>query len=164
MCEIHGRLLITFLLCAEGVLRQPMLYLSLHFKQHRDEYYRLLQHVRETGDWESWLRFFLEGVIFTSAKAMSTATRLLALFKEDHNRLTGESATVLRLHQWMQRHPISSATAAGEKLGVSHPTANRALKKMTDLGVLKEITGGDYARLYAYSGYLDILNDFEGAR
>ncbi|MCB1132386.1 MAG: Fic family protein [Verrucomicrobiae bacterium] len=159
-----GRLLITFLLCAEGVLRQPMLYLSLHFKQHRDEYYRLLQHVRETGDWESWLRFFLEGVINTSAKATSTATRLLALFKEDHNRLTGESATALRLHQWMQRHPITSATAAGEKLGVSHPTANRALKKMTDLGVLKEITGGDYARLYAYSGYLDILNDFEGAR
>ena len=92
-----GRLLITFLLCAEGVLRQPMLYLSLHFKRHRGDYYRLLQDVRETGNWEDWLRFFFEGVILTSEAAVSTARQLLDLFTRHRKLLAGESATVLRL-------------------------------------------------------------------
>lgn len=156
-----GRLLITFLLCAEGVLHQPMLYLSLHFKQHRDEYYRLLQHVRVTGDWESWLRFFLEGVVATSNTAILTATRLLALFSDHRKILTGANATVLRLHDWMKRHPIASASAVVDALQVAHPTATRALKSLEKLGILHEMTGGSYGRLYAYTGYLEILNDFD---
>jgi Fic family protein len=156
-----GRLLITFLLCAEGVLQQPMLYLSLHFKQHRDEYYRLLQHVRETGDWESWLRFFLEGVVATSNTAIHTAKRLLALFSEHRSHLAGANSTVLRLHEWMKRHPIASASAVAGALQIAHPTATRALRTLEKEGVLHEITGGSYGRLYAYTGYLDIINDFE---
>lgn len=154
-----GRLLITFLLCAEGVLSQPLLYLSLHFKRHRSDYYRLLQEVRETGIWEDWLRFFFEGVIQTSEAATLAAKRLLSLFDEHRNMLAGESASVLRLHQLLQQHPVTSAMAAAKTLGVSHPTASRALRTLTQHGVLKEITGRDYRRFYAYSGYLDILND-----
>lgn len=154
-----GRLLITFLLCAEGVLRQPLLYLSLHFKRHRDEYYRLLQHMRETGDWESWLQFFMQGVVDTSQTAVLTASRLLALFKKHHAVLAGESATVIRLHQLLQQHPVTSAAAAAADLKVSHPTASRALRTLSDQGIIQEVTGNGYRRIYTYTGYLAILND-----
>jgi len=153
-----GRLLITFLLCAEGVLRQPLLYLSLHFKRHRDEYYRLLQDVRLHGIWEDWLRFFFEGVIQTSESATTTARRLLDLFAQHRQTLAGESATVLRLHERLQLHPVISATAAAQALGVTHPTASKALRTLEQHGVVREMTGGDYRRLYTYSDYLEILN------
>lgn len=154
-----GRLLITFLLCAEGVLRQPLLYLSLHFKRHRDEYYRLLQEVRETGVWEDWLRFFCEGVIATSESAVGTARRLLALFARNRQALSGESATVLRLHERFAQHPVASAASAASALGVTHPTATKALRTLERHGIVREITGGDYRRLYVYSEYLDILDE-----
>jgi Fic family protein len=154
-----GRLLITFLLCAEGVLRQPMLYLSLHFKRHRSEYYRLLQEVRETGIWEDWLRFFLEGVIQTSETATRTATRLLALFQQDHARLAGEAASVLRLHQLLQRHPVTHAMSAAKNLGIAHPTAARSLRTLAEKGIVRELSDSTYRRFYAYAGYLDILNE-----
>ena len=154
-----GRLLITFLLCAEGVLSQPLLYLSLHFKRHRSRYYELLQHVRETGDWEEWLRFFLEGVVQTSETATRTARRLLSVFARHRPQLVGESATVLRLHQSLQQHPVTSAAAVARTLGVSHPTATRSLRTLEKHGIIREITGTDYRRLYAYTEYLDILNE-----
>jgi Fic family protein len=154
-----GRLLITFLLCAEGVLRQPLLYLSLHFKRNRDEYYRLLQEVRTHGVWEDWLRFFLEGVIQTSEAAATTARRLLDLFARHRNALSGESATVLRLHERLQQHPVISATAAAEALGVTHPTATKALRTIEQHGIVHEVTGGDYRRLFAYSDYLTVLTE-----
>jgi Fic family protein len=154
-----GRLLITFLLCAEGVLRQPMLYLSLHFKRHRAEYYRLLQEVRETGIWEDWLRFFLEGIIQTSETATRTATRLLDLFQRDRARLADEAASVLRLHQLLQQHPVTHAMSAARSLGIAHPTAARSLRRLAEMGVVRELSDSSYRRFYAYSGYLDILND-----
>lgn len=156
-----GRLMITFLLCAEGVLKQPLLYLSLHFKRQREEYYRLLQHVRVTGDWESWLRFFLEGVLETAGTATRTAMRLLAMFSKHQQMLAGQSASVLRLHQLLERHPVTSASSAAGELKISHPTASRALRVLVEKGILTEMTGADYRRLYAYSEYLDILNDAE---
>lgn len=158
-----GRLLITFLLCAEDVLSQPMLYLSLHFKRHRSRYYELLQYVRETGDWEEWLRFFLEGVVETSETATRTARRLLTLFESHRARLAGESATVLRLHQSLQQHPVTSAAAVTKMLGVSHPTATRSLRTLEKHGIIREITGSDYRRLYSYTDYLNILNDDESS-
>ncbi len=84
-----GRLLITFLLCAAGALREPILYLSLYFKTHRQRYYELLQNVRDTGDWETWVHFFLEGVLETATEAIETAKQLLALFATDRKRLPG---------------------------------------------------------------------------
>jgi Fic family protein len=154
-----GRLLITVLLCAEGVLSQPLLYLSLHFKRHRDEYYRLLQEVRLTGDWEEWLRFFLEGVIQTSDSATQTARSLTALFARHRALLADETATVLRLHERLQQHPVISVMAAAQTLNVSHPTATKALKTLERHGIVREMTGGDYRRLYAYSEYLAILGE-----
>jgi Fic family protein len=154
-----GRLLITFLLCAEGVLRQPLLYLSLHFKRHRSTYYRLLQEIRETGNWEEWLRFFFDGIITTSAAATTTARRLLDLFATHRKLLAEESATVLRLHERLQQHPVISAMAAAQALGVTHPTATKALRTLERHGIVREVTGGDYRRLYTYSDYLAILGE-----
>jgi Fic family protein len=154
-----GRLLITLLLCAEGILSQPLLYLSLHFKEHRSEYYRLLQEVRETGDWEAWLEFFLQGVVRTAASATQTARRLLSLFQSDSIQLQGESATVLRLHTLLQQKPVLSVSVAARELGVTSPTATKALRTLEQKGIVSEITGGEYRRLYAYSRYLDTLNE-----
>lgn len=154
-----GRLLITLLLCAEGILSQPLLYLSLHFKEHRSEYYRLLQEVRETGDWEAWLEFFLQGVIRTAESATNTARRLLTLFQSDRIQLQGESATVLRLHSLLQQKPVLSVSVTARELGVTSPTATKALRTLEQQGIVSEITGGEYRRLYAYSRYLDTLNE-----
>jgi Fic family protein len=154
-----GRLLITLLLCSEGILSQPLLYLSLHFKEHRSEYYRLLQEVRETGDWEAWLEFFLQGVVRTAESATNTARRLLTLFQSDRIQLQGESATVLRLHSLLQQKPVLSVSVTARELGVTSPTATKALRTLEQQGIVSEITGGEYRRLYAYSRYLDTLNE-----
>jgi len=156
-----GRLLITLLLCAEGILSQPLLYLSLHFKEHRSEYYRLLQHVRLTGDWEEWLEFFLQGVVRTAESATLTARRLLDLFQHDREKLHGESATVLRLHAQLQQKPVLSVSAAARELEVTHPTATKALRTLDQKQIVSEITGSDYRRVYAYTRYLKILNEGE---
>lgn len=154
-----GRLLITFILCAGGVLSQPLLYLSLHFKRHRETYYELLQDVRLNGDWEKWLTFFLTGVIETSREAFSSARLLLDLFQEDRLRLQSEAASVLRLHEALQTHPVLSSSAACGLIKASAPTVNAAFKKLTSLGVVHEMTGGNYGRLYAYTRYLEVLNE-----
>jgi Fic family protein len=154
-----GRLLITFILCAEGVLSQPLLYLSLHFKRHREAYYELLQDVRLNGDWEKWFTFFLTGVIETSREAVTSARRLLDLFQEDRLRLQSEAASVLRLHEALQVHPVLSASAATDLIKASAPTVNAGFKKLTALGIVHEMTGGSYGRLYAYTRYLEILNE-----
>lgn len=154
-----GRLLITFLLCAEGVLRQPMLYLSLHFKRHRSEYYRLLQEVRETGVWEDWLRFFLQGIVQTSEAATHAARSLLSLFEKHRALIAGEAASVLRLHQLLQQHPVTTATSAAKTLGIAHPTAARSLRTLARHGIVREIADSTYRRFYTYTACLDILND-----
>jgi Fic family protein len=130
----------------------------LHFKEHRSEYYRHLQEVRETGDWEAWLEFFLRGVISTAESATSTARRLLTLFQSDRTHLQGESATVLRLHTLLQQKPVLSASAVARELGVTSPTATKALRTLEQRGIVSEITGREYRRLYAYSRYLETLN------
>ena len=154
-----GRLLVTFLLCAEGVLREPMLYLSLYFKGHRDEYYRLLQEVRVGGDWESWLSFFFTGVAETSNHAAETVTGLLRLFESDRQRIASEAASVLRLHQHLQRNPITNAAAAATAISASAPTSRNVLAKLERHGIVQEITGGSYGKTYAYGAYLDLLNE-----
>jgi Fic family protein len=157
-----GRLLVTFLLCSEGVLRQPLLYLSLYLKQHRDRYYELLQEVRLRGNWEAWLEFFLAGVRETADGAVSTARRLVSLFVLDKDRIhaqRGSSTTALRLHDHFQRTPVTSIARAAEALGLSAPTVTSALQKLEALGIVRELTGGNYRRIYGYSAYLDILNE-----
>ena len=153
-----GRLLITFILCAEGVLESPLLYLSLYLKKNRDEYYRLLQEIRISGDWEEWLTFFLTGVLETSRAATQTARDLLQLFGRDAAALQPQAASVIRLHQHLQRRPVTSVAEAARALGVSTPTAIKALATLEKCGVVYEITGQNYRKLYAYRSYLDILN------
>ena len=126
-----GRLLITFILCVEGILKEPLLYLSLYFKANRQAYYDHLQSVRETGDWEAWIRFFLTGVIDTANQATETAQAIMALFDKDRNKIeeAGKpTAAVLTIHNYFQSHPISNTTKIKEACGLSLPTVLRALQ------------------------------------
>ncbi|MEL6703805.1 MAG: Fic family protein [Bacteroidota bacterium] len=156
-----GRLLITFLLCAEDVLAEPLLYLSLYFKTHRDEYYERLQRVRTHGEWEAWLRFFLRGVQETSKQAVDTARDILALFERDRARIRegtgGAASSTLRVHEVLQRQPLLTIKEAARRSSLSQPTARVALDHMARLGITREVTGGSYRMTYLYSPYLAIL-------
>lgn len=157
-----GRLLITFLLCAENALSEPLLYLSLYLKTNRQLYYDLLQQVRLKGDWEAWLSFFLEGVRVTSEGASSTARRLLSLFERDRRRIEiiGRAAgSTLRLHNFMQKKPLFSISRAAEELRIAAPTITSALKHLEKLGIVQEVTGRLRDRLFVYGEYLSILNE-----
>ncbi|MEK7408058.1 MAG: Fic family protein [Acidobacteriota bacterium] len=157
-----GRLLITFLLCATGSLREPILYLSLYFKSNRQRYYDLLQRVRETGDWETWLEFFLSGVRETADQAAETARRILALFEAGRRKIEDlgrPAASALRVHQFMQTSPIISIPGTAEKLPLSAPTVTKSIVHMIRLGLLREITGKQRHRLFVYDPYLAILNE-----
>jgi Fic family protein len=157
-----GRLLITFLFCAEGVLSEPLLYLSLYFKQHRQRYYDLLQSVRLTGDWEAWLRFFLAGVEATATQAAQTARRLMDLATADEKQIQplGKAAgSALRVHRLLQVQPVASIATLGRELNLSVPTVTASLQRLAKLDIVRETTGSRYGRIYAYHKYLDILND-----
>jgi Fic family protein len=156
-----GRLLITFLLCAQGVLKEPVLYLSLYFKTHRQRYYDLLQQVRERGDWETWLEFFLEGVTETAVQAADAAREILNLFEADRHRIEAlgrPAASALRVHQLLQTNPIMSIPNASTRLGISPPTVSKSVQHLEALGVLRESTGKRRRRFFVYDAYLSILS------
>lgn len=157
-----GRLLIALLLHHEGVLRQPLLYLSLYLKQHRAEYYRLLDAVRHDGDWEAWLDFFLEGVLVIATGAVDTAHRLLALFREDAElvRARGRAvANTLHVLDALRERPAATINDLATRTGVTFPTAARAIAALESLGIVREITGRERNRVFAYSRYLAILGE-----
>lgn len=160
-----GRLLIVLMLCEAGLLDEPSLYLSLFFKSRREEYYARLDAVRTQGDWEGWLRFFLEGIATTSGQAVDTARRLLDLFQNDRGRLrdAGRMAgSVLQLHQSFTVNPLRTVPRLVKETGLSKPTVARGLDYMQGRGMLREITGKQRYKVYAYQPYLDILS--EGAQ
>jgi cell filamentation protein, protein adenylyltransferase len=157
-----GRLLITLILVAGGVLREPLLYLSLYLKQHRARYYDLLQGVRQTGDWEAWLEFFATGVQETAAGAVQTAQRLIRLFARDREKIQqiGRLAgSALRIHDALQRRPLSTAAALRLATDLSVPTVIRALDALVRLGLVREVTGRQRDRVYSYAPYMRILNE-----
>lgn len=157
-----GRLLITFLLCCSGALREPVLYLSLYFKAHRDDYYNLLTHVRETGDWESWLEFFLLGVRQTSDLAVAAARQLLDMINSDRRRIEAlgrGAASPLRVHKYLETSPILGISRASTELQLSYPTVSKAVDELVKLKILKEITGKQRGRFFVYEAYLQILNE-----
>ncbi len=157
-----GRLLITLLLCAEDVLQEPLLYLSLYIKQNRETYYDLLQRVRTEGDWESWLHFFLTGVYETANQAVSTSRRILELFQSDqqHIETSGRSiGTTLRIFKLFQSMPLISITRASQETHASIPTVTAALARLQELGIVREITNKRRAKLYSYEQYLLLLNE-----
>ena len=156
-----GRLLIAFLLCIAGAIREPILYLSLYFKTHRRQYYELLDRVRTGGDWETWLEFFLNGIRETSMQAAQSAQQIIALFEEDRRkieRLGRSAASALRVHQHMQRKPILSIPATAKQLSLSAPTVAKTLQHLRDLGIVRETTGRQRHRLFVYQRYVAILN------
>ncbi len=157
-----GRLLITFLLCQAGVLREPLLYLSLYFKQRRAEYYGHLDAVRQRGDWEAWLEFFLEGVLKTAQSAVDTAQRLTALFKHDRDAIQKrgrQASSALRVHEALQRRPVTGLQAIADSTEMTFPTTNAGMQVLVDLGIAREVSGRLRNRVYSYAAYLDILNE-----
>ncbi|MBP2537343.1 MULTISPECIES: Fic family protein [Agrobacterium] len=157
-----GRLLVTLYLCMKGVLRKPLLYLSLYLKSHRREYYRLLQEVREHGNWEAWLEFFLTGVADTANQAFEAATQIVDLFKEDRERITMESdraGSALRIHELFQQNPFHTANQIVQVTGLSAPTVNAALADLERLGIVDEVTGRKRGRVFSYRRYLAILGE-----
>lgn len=155
-----GRLLITFLLCQAGVLREPLLYLSLYLKQNRATYYSLLDSVRRTGDWEDWLAFFLEGVRETADAAVATAQRLERLFREDHDRIamSGRRArSALRVHEALKARPVISIQDVCARTALSFPTVGSAMELLVDLRISRELTGKRRNRVFAYDRYMAII-------
>ena len=156
-----GRLLITFLLCTQDILKEPTLYLSLYFKTHRRNYYELLQRVRERGDWETWLEFFLDGITETSLQAAEAAREILSLFEADRQQIESlgrPAASALRVHQLLQQKPIVGIPDAALKLGISAPTIAKSIQHLEKLGIVREITGKQRGRMFVYSDYLSILS------
>lgn len=157
-----GRLLISLILSKAGVLREPLLYLSLYLKQNRSTYYYLLNEVRREGEWEAWLRFFLEGVRSTAEVAVDMAQRLAGLIACDRSRIQNTlsyNAAVQAVHHSLSQRPIHSIRGLAEMSGLSWPTAASAVERLVELGIAREITGRQRGRLFAYSAYIDILNE-----
>jgi len=155
-----GRLLITLLLEQWDLLSQPVLYLSLFFKRNRDEYYRLLNAVRTEGDWEGWIRFFLEGVATIAKEATDTARDLFALVNADRARALAAPASsvmAVRLFEELGQHPIVTIARVTELLEITKPTATKAVNTLVDAGILKETTGRRRDRTFSYAAYLDRL-------
>jgi Fic family protein len=157
-----GRLLITLLLCSEGIQRKPMLYLSLYFKRHRKEYYDMLQKIRLEGDWELWLEFFFTGIIETSEQAVQTSRNLITLLSKDRKALEGlskKSGTLLKIHQYFQHHPVTSIAKVAADLNLTFPTITSSLEALGKLGITHELTGQARNRIFAYNKYLSILSE-----
>jgi Fic family protein len=156
-----GRLLITLLLCEQKVLREPLLYLSLYFKTHRAYYYELLDNVRMTGDWEAWLDFFAEAVMTTADQAVETARHLLDLSDRDRNRISGlgrASASTLQVHRALMERPIATPGWLVVKTGITPATVNKALGRLEELGIVRELTARKRNRIFSYAGYVKILS------
>jgi Fic family protein len=155
-----GRLLITFFLCQQSILKRPLLYLSSFFKQHRDEYYTRLQAVRDAGEWEQWLRFFLTAVWQVSQEAADTARQILRM-REEHRHMIQErvsgSVNGLELLDHLYQAPYLSVDSASTFLNVSYPTANSLISNLVQLGLLREVTGRLRNRLFEYSQYVNLL-------
>ena len=157
-----GRLLITLMLFAEGILNEPILYISLFFKQNRDEYYSLLQNARLKGEWEEWIRFFLMGIIDTALEANKTATSILQLFDDDKRNIRNSGVATkatLLLYDYLKKKPIISIPGVVKELDITTPTAAKSFKLLQSLGIVKEITGKKRDKIYKYDDYIKILSE-----
>jgi Fic family protein len=157
-----GRLLITLDLCARGILHQPLLYLSHHFKSRQQDYYRLIQEVRDRGAWEAWLEFFLDGVTTTANEAFENANTIAELLDNDRAKIASvarAAPSTIQVYNLLPKTPFITTSSAAQRTGLTPPTINSAISQLQSLGILKEITGKQRDRVYAYENYLDILRD-----
>ncbi|MFI0376221.1 MAG: Fic family protein [Candidatus Thiodiazotropha sp.] len=156
-----GRLLITLILIDEKILQEPLLYLSLHFKSHRQSYYDLLNRVRLKGDWEEWLDFFAQAIVETAQAAVDTAKSLLQQAENDRSKLHTKgrlTGTLIKIHEALVQRPIATAAWLQNETGLAPATIQSGLQKLADLNIVEELTGKQRDRVYAYQDYITILN------
>ena len=157
-----GRLLITLMLCDAGLLREPILYLSLYFKRHRSTYYQLLHDTRRTGDWEAWLRFFLNGVREVAESAVATARSIRDTIREDRSRigrLGRRAGSALRVHQSLVERPAGNIGGLASRTGLSPPTVAAVLRLLEQLDIVREVTGRQRGKVFTYERYLAVLRE-----
>jgi Fic family protein len=157
-----GRLLIALQLVADGLLREPMLYLSLHFKEHRQTYYELLNAVRLSGDWETWLEFFADAVVASAAQAATAAKRLLQIASADGLLIEGlgrAATSALAIHRALQRRPIATAASLAAATGLTPATVNKSLAHLERIRVVVELTRKQRGRVFSYARYAEVLNE-----
>jgi Fic family protein len=157
-----GRLLITLLLCHQGMLDEPILYLSLYLKRNRQLYYNLLQEVRTHGAWESWLEFFLEGIFKSANQAIETTRAMNRIFDEDLQKIASLGRlrpSCQQVLEYLKKLPQVSVPLLAKDLNITAPTARNALNKMVEQGILDEITGKKRDKIYLYRRYLNILEE-----
>lgn len=157
-----GRLLIALQLAADGLLREPLLYLSLHFKEHRQTYYELLNRVRLGGDWETWLEFFADAVLASATQAASSAKRLLEIATVDARHIEGlgrATASALEIHRALQRQPIATTASLVAATGLTPATVNKSLAHLGRLNIVSELTSKQRGRVFSYTRYAGILNE-----
>jgi len=157
-----GRLLIPLILVQANILKEPLLYLSVFFKKHRQTYYDRLQQVRLTGDWEGWVRFFADAVATTANQAVQTAQQLNELLQRDKarllqlGRLAGSATQILEA---LFRNPVINIATLRQHTGITPATIGKALDAMEQqLGMVRELTGQKRNRIYGYTAYINILN------
>lgn len=158
-----GRLLITFLLCQQGILQSPVLYLSHFLKANRAEYYEQLQRTRVEGGWESWLKFFLRGVAQVSREATETARAIVDRRESDREKIVDELGRVagnaLKVHGLLFKFPLVSVNPIADLLEVSFTSANRLIERLVDIGILVEVTGNARNRVFQYAQYINLFSD-----
>ena len=158
-----GRLLITFMLCEQGTLQSPVLYLSHYFKANRTEYYEHLQNIRNDGGWEAWLKFLLRGIADVSREATDTARAIVSLRETDRDKIINELGRVagnaLKVHELLFRFPLVSVNPVSDMLEVSFTSANRLVERLVDIGILIEATGNARNRVFQYQNYINIFSD-----
>jgi Fic family protein len=156
-----GRLLITLFLCQQRILEKPVLYISLFLKEHQTEYYERLQRVRDYGEWEGWLKFFLTGIRDVARQATATARNIVAL-RENHrsmivDQFAASSGNALRLLEHLYQKPGISVNSIKDTLNISFPSANNLISKFAYLGLLFEVTGNYRNRLFVYRPYTELF-------
>ena len=158
-----GRLLISFMLCEREVLLKPVLYLSHYFKKHQQQYYAELQSVRDAGTWEQWLSFFLHGVIEVSKEATKTARDIIQLREKHRELITAKVGRAAgnghRVLEYLYDHPIISVPEIRDLIGTTYPTASSLVRRLTETGILHEMTGQTRNRKFIYQRYIDLFQD-----
>lgn len=157
-----GRLLITFLLCEKAILKEPALYLSHFFKQHRSEYYQRLQDTRVLGDWEGWLKFFLRGVRDVAREAANTGAKIVSQREEHRHLITSKmtrasAGSAFKLIEYLHKKPVISISGVADATERTYANARELVSKLVELNLLEEFTGRDRDRLYRYAPYLNLL-------
>ena len=152
-----GRMLIVLMLLDNGILHKPVLYLSLYLKSNRIEYYDRLSEVRKKGDYEQWIKFFLQGIIESCQDSISTITSLDNLIRKDEEKLSLKTKQQKMIFDYLKEHPIISISAMAKDTGISYNGISMTINKMVDSGILKQTNSKARDRVFEYTGYIDIL-------